>query len=114
MPAIAATSSRVNASARWLSINQSAFWAGFMDGSPHSKRPYYEGFAQASFDSPCCDGFRERQWRHLFRAILGGRRLGFLLLILNRLLLRRLQFLRDLLQTDDGAFQAFDLAVRDV
>src|SRR5947209_5399523 len=31
MPAMPAISSRVNSSARWLSINQSAFWAGFME-----------------------------------------------------------------------------------
>jgi hypothetical protein len=53
IPAMDETSSRVNASARWVSINQSAFWAGFMDDDPHSKRPDYDLFARASFDSPC-------------------------------------------------------------
>src|ERR1700731_2164217 len=52
-PPIAATSSRVNGSARWLSINQSAFWAGFMDHSLHPKQAHHERFASASFDSPC-------------------------------------------------------------
>src|SRR3984893_3530390 len=52
-PPIAAISSRVNASARWLSINQSAFWAGFMDDSLHSKLEHHDRFARASFDSPC-------------------------------------------------------------
>src|ERR1700730_17127241 len=52
-PPTAAISSRVNASARWLSINQSAFWAGFMDDSLHSKLEHHDRFARASFDSPC-------------------------------------------------------------
>src|ERR1700730_2823953 len=53
IPATPAISSRVNSSARWLSINQSAFWAGFMDDGLHWKRTQYERFARASFDSPC-------------------------------------------------------------
>src|ERR1700687_85685 len=52
-PPIAAISSRVNASPRWLSINQSAFWAGFMDDSLRSKLEHHDRFARASFDSPC-------------------------------------------------------------
>src|ERR1700729_4369174 len=52
-PPIAATSSRVNSSARWLSINQSAFWAGFMDNGFRSKPAQYDQFAHAPFDSPC-------------------------------------------------------------
>jgi hypothetical protein len=47
----------------------------------------------------------------LLRAILGRRRLGFFLLILDRLLL---QFLHGLLQSRDGAFQAFDLRLRGI
>ena len=42
----AAISSSVNAPARWLSINQSAFWAGFIDGSFPSKRPHHDRFAR--------------------------------------------------------------------
>src|SRR5712692_9833392 len=53
IPPTPAISSRVNASARWLSINQSAFWAGFMDDSLHSKLEHHDRFARASFDSPC-------------------------------------------------------------
>ena len=41
-------------SARWLSIYQSAFWAGFMDFGSRSKRSHHARFADASFDSPCC------------------------------------------------------------
>src|SRR5258708_7754784 len=52
-PPTPAISSRVNSSARWLSINQSAFWAGFMGHGLHSKRPHHNRFARASFDSPC-------------------------------------------------------------
>src|SRR6202789_45810 len=52
-PPIAAISSRVNGSARWPSINQSAFWAGFMDHSLRSKQAHHDRFASASFDSPC-------------------------------------------------------------
>src|SRR5712671_4276097 len=60
MPATPAISSRVNASARWLSINQSAFWAGFMDDGLHWKRAQYERFARAWFDNPCsCAPFRK-------------------------------------------------------
>src|ERR1700730_5863556 len=54
IPPTPAISSRVSSPARWLSINQSAFWAGFMDQSLHSKRRHHAGFARASFDSPCC------------------------------------------------------------
>src|SRR5260221_12271277 len=53
IPATPAISSRVSASARWLSINQSAFWAGFMDHSLHSKPAHYDRLPRASFDSPC-------------------------------------------------------------
>src|SRR5882724_345270 len=53
IPPTPAISSRVNASARWLSINQSAFWAGFMDSGLHSKPAHHDRFARASFDSPC-------------------------------------------------------------
>src|ERR1700749_5030216 len=52
-PPIAATSSRVNSSARWLSINQSAFWAGVMNNGFRSKPAQYDRFAPAPFDSPC-------------------------------------------------------------
>src|SRR5664279_1804866 len=52
-PPIAAISARVNAQARWLSTNQSAFWAGFMDHSLHSKQAHHDRFASTSFDSPC-------------------------------------------------------------
>ena len=41
-------------SARWLSINQSAFWAGFMDDGFRSKPVHHDRFARAAFDSPCC------------------------------------------------------------
>src|SRR5664280_156765 len=50
---IAAIPSRVNSSARWLSINQSAFWAGYMDSSLDSKRRHHDRFARVSFDTPC-------------------------------------------------------------
>src|SRR5712664_699378 len=53
IPPIAEISSRVNSPARWLSIYQSAFWAGFMDHGLHSKRTHHHRFARASFDSPC-------------------------------------------------------------
>src|SRR5260370_2568189 len=53
IPPIAEISSRVNSSARWLSIYQSAFWAGFMDHSLHSKPAHYDLLPRASFDSPC-------------------------------------------------------------
>src|SRR5260370_16429526 len=48
------------------------------------------------------------RWR---RAILGRRRIGFLLLILGRFLLCRLQVVNDLLQGGDGTFQTLDLPV---
>ena len=48
--------------------------------------------------------------RLLFRRILRRRRV-FLLRILSRLLLRRLQIVDGLLQADDRALQAVDLAV---
>src|ERR1700694_13091 len=53
IPPIVAISSRVNSLARWLSINQSAFWAGFMDDGLHSKRAHHDRFAPASFDRSC-------------------------------------------------------------
>src|ERR1700730_11088760 len=52
-PPTPAISSSVNGCARWLSIYQSAFWAGFMDNGPHSKRPHHARLPRASFDSPC-------------------------------------------------------------
>src|ERR1700722_637503 len=59
-PPIAATSSRVSASARWLSINQSAFWAGFMNNGFRSKHAQCDRFARVSFDNPCAgEGFGE-------------------------------------------------------
>src|SRR4051812_33435797 len=55
-PAIAAISSRLNGPARWLSIYQSAFWAGFIaDGFP-SKHPHHARLPRASFDSRCSRG----------------------------------------------------------
>ena len=45
------------------------------------------------------------------RSVLGRRRVGFLLQILCRLLLCRLQIVHDLLQTGERAFEAFDLPV---
>src|SRR6266566_529309 len=53
IPATPAISSRERLPARWLSINQSAFWAGFMDLSLRSKPLHYDRFASASLDSPC-------------------------------------------------------------
>src|SRR4030081_3191409 len=53
IPPIAEMPSRVNSSARWLSINQSAFWAGFMDNGLRPKHPHHDRFAGAPFDSPC-------------------------------------------------------------
>src|SRR5450755_2364305 len=56
----------------------------------------------------------------LFRTILRRRRsvrrcgVGFLLLVLGRFLLRRLQLVDDLLQGGDGALQAFDLPIRSI
>src|SRR5216683_63218 len=52
-PPTPAISSSVNGCARWLSIYQSAFWAGFMDHGLHSKRPHHARLRRASFDSPC-------------------------------------------------------------
>src|SRR5260370_20799333 len=60
---------------------------------------------------------RGRDKEDLFRAILGrcrtvlGRRCVGFLLIAGRLLLRRLQVVHDLLQTDDRAFHSVDLPV---
>src|SRR5665213_1005148 len=103
-PPIAAISSRLKASARWLSINQSAFWAGFMDNSLGSKHRHHDRFARAAFDSPCC--------RSLFAAILcrrravpGSRYVDLFLQILGGLLLRRLQLVHDLMQAADGRLQ---------
>src|SRR5947199_6004084 len=60
IPATPAISSRVSSSARWLSINQSAFWAGFMDHGLHSKPAHYDRLPRAPFDSPCSRSpFRE-------------------------------------------------------
>src|SRR5258706_15853620 len=53
IPATPAISSRVSSSARWLSMNQSAFWAGFMDHGLHSKPAHYDSLPRAAFDSPC-------------------------------------------------------------
>src|SRR5258708_891712 len=53
IPATPAISSRVSWSARWLSMNQSAFWAGFMDHGLHSKPAHYDRLPRAAFDSPC-------------------------------------------------------------
>src|SRR6266851_514208 len=53
IPPTPAISSRVNASARWLSINQSAFWAGFMDDGLCSKLAHHDELERASLDSPC-------------------------------------------------------------
>src|ERR1700694_3416358 len=67
IPPTPAISSRVNSSARWLSIYQSAFWAGFMDHGLHSKRPHHDRFAHASFDSPCSRSLlRNRNRTHIF------------------------------------------------
>jgi hypothetical protein len=52
-PPIAAISSSVSGPARWLSMYQSAFWAGFMADSFPSKRRHLERLRRASFDSPC-------------------------------------------------------------
>src|ERR1700682_3272485 len=67
IPPTPAISSRVNSSARWLSIYQSAFWAGFMDHGLHSKRPHHDRFARAAFDSPCSRSLlRNRNRTHVF------------------------------------------------
>src|SRR3982074_3502670 len=52
-PPIAAISSSVSAFARWLSIYQSALWAGFMDNNFRSKHPHHVRSARASFDRRC-------------------------------------------------------------
>src|ERR1700726_487479 len=62
IPATPAISSRVKASARWLSMNQSAFWAGFMDDGLHSKRAHHGRFALASFDRSCSHWRLSRNW----------------------------------------------------
>src|SRR6266702_3994472 len=60
IPTTPAISSRVSSPARWLSINQSAFWAGFMDLGLHSKPAHYDRLPRAAFDSPCSRSpFRE-------------------------------------------------------
>src|SRR5512143_2538797 len=89
--------------------------------SLHSKRPHHDRFARAAFDSPCSrwrpsprnKADTSRSLRPLLRRrrILDRRRLGFLLLVLARLLLRRLQLVDDLLQRGDGALEALDLTV---
>src|SRR5664279_1147172 len=53
IPPTPAISSSVSGLARWLSINQSAFWAGFMHLGLHSKRRHCDPSARAAFDSPC-------------------------------------------------------------
>src|ERR1700754_1828662 len=65
-PATPAMSSSVNGPSRWLSIYQSAFWAGFMTNSFPAKRRQYGRFSPASFDRPCCHGSSGN--RNLFRA----------------------------------------------
>src|SRR3982074_3461376 len=69
IPATPEISSRVNASARWLSINQSAFWAGFMDDSLCSKPLHYDRLADGSFDSPCSVRRKELRGLNLFLVI---------------------------------------------
>src|SRR6059058_2343090 len=55
-PPIAAISSSVNVPARWLSIYQSAFWAGFIGHCFRSKRSHHDRLPRASFDRRCsCD-----------------------------------------------------------
>src|SRR6478735_1339750 len=48
-PPIAAISSSVNAPARWLSIYQSAFWAGFITSSFRSKPSHHDRQHHALF-----------------------------------------------------------------
>jgi hypothetical protein len=64
-PPIAATSSSVSGSARWLSINQSAFWAGFINDGLRSKHAHGDRFARPAFDSPCAHagGTWQRKWQ---------------------------------------------------
>src|SRR6266576_2442782 len=62
IPAAPAISSRVSWSARWLSINQSAFWAGFMDHGLHPKPAHYDRLPGAAFDSPCSRFAVSRGW----------------------------------------------------
>src|SRR5436305_10525663 len=69
IPAMAATSSSVSSPARWLSINQSAFSAGFISSSPHSKPLHYDGFARASFDRPCSRKTATGRQETLFRFV---------------------------------------------
>src|SRR6266542_2812492 len=52
-PATPATSSSVSGPARWLSMYQSAFWAGFMTDSFPTKRSDYDRLRRVSFDNPC-------------------------------------------------------------
>src|SRR5260370_3090796 len=60
MPATPAISSRVSCWARWLSINQSARWAGFM-GRPSFEARALWSFAGAAFDSPCSASGRAKR-----------------------------------------------------
>src|SRR6266702_589614 len=53
IPPTPAISSRVNASARSFSINQSAFWAGFMDDSLCSTLAHDDEVERAPLDNPC-------------------------------------------------------------
>jgi hypothetical protein len=62
IPATPAIWSRVSSSARWLSINQSAFWAGFIDHGLHSKPAHYDRLPRAAFDNPCSRFAVSRNW----------------------------------------------------
>ena len=74
----AETSSSVNGPARWLSMYQSAFWAGFIGDGFLSKRPHHERLPRAAFDRRCscgrhsvarnCVAAHRPEWRLYFAA----------------------------------------------
>jgi hypothetical protein len=50
-------------SARWLSMYQSAFWAGFMAQLPAKRR--HLAACAARFDSPCSSAAGTKHWHAL-------------------------------------------------
>src|SRR6201999_4413756 len=64
-PATFEISSSVSGSARWLSICQSAFCAGFIDHGLPLKRGDDARFAASAFDSPCAHRARTATGRSL-------------------------------------------------
>src|SRR4051812_29168303 len=110
-PAIEATSSRVSAVARWLSIYHSAFCAGFIGDGFRSKHRDYARLRLAWLDRGCGCATALSGMTPMARALLLWAVLGRLHGLLAGFLLGRLQFLHGLLQPAERAFQNLDLAI---